>query len=764
MQHNILTNIFFVLEKSTKNKRVRNTATVIFVLLGPLLAISTLVSADMFQRTTSPVLLRNLLLLDLIYVLVVAGLVTIRIARLILSRRSRASGSRLHARLTKVFAFIALLPTIIVATFATISINFGLEGWFSSNVRQVVENSMSAAQAYEEEHKDNLVNDIKYLTDILNVEKSIDVFLGKANVRDVLDNYQPENISEAFIIDFSGNIWLRGDRSYLFDFETIAESDLLSAIDGTTVIITDWPNNEFRAISRLEAFNNRLLYVTRDVDGTILKLLDETQDTVLLYRKLENERYGLLFKFGLLYIAFSIVMILIAVWIALWFAERLSKPVGRLAEAAKRVGLGDFETKVTEEKTGDEIAFLSKVFNQMTRKVKQQRDKLLKINKTTEEQSKFLEAVIGGVTGGIISVDLKGRIEIINNGARRILNLNNSDFSNKRIEDLVKEFSPAIKKAKNLIGAPVVQELSLNRENKSSHILLKVAVRQTAKTKLKGFILTFDDITDLVSAQRNAAWGDVARRIAHEIKNPLTPIKLSAERLKKKFLPSSNGEQDSLKEYADMIIRQTEVLQRIVDEFSKFARMPEPQKTEIYIGDLIDSAVLLQRTVYPKIEFNITSKVTGIKILADPRMITQALINILKNAAESVVSSERDQKEKLLIGIIDIKLTEVGDALVITVLDTGLGLDPKQNNYFEPYVTTKKNGTGLGLAIVRKIIEQHDGTLKLYNGKTVVHAGFDKGAIAEIKLPILKKVKTISDLDLSGASIKFGQMGKAEKV
>ena len=315
-----------------------------------------------------------------------------------------------------------------------------------------------------------------------------------------------------------------------------------------------------------------------------------------------------------------------------------------------------------------------------------------------------------------------------------------------------------------MIRAPVVQELSLSRENKSSHILLKVAVRQTAKTKLKGFILTFDDITDLVSAQRNAAWGDVARRIAHEIKNPLTPIKLSAERLKKKFLPSSNGEHDSLKEYADMIIRQTEVLQRIVDEFSKFARMPEPQKTEIYIGDLINSAVLLQRTVYPKIEFNITSKVTGKKILADPRMITQALMNLLKNAAESVVSSVQNQKEKLLIGIIDITLTEVGDSLMITVLDTGLGLDSKQHNYFEPYVTTKKNGTGLGLAIVRKIIEQHDGTLKLYNAKTVVHAGFDKGAIAEIKVPILQKVKTISDLDLSGTSNKFGQMGKAEKV
>ena len=739
------------MENGIKKKELRNIFTVLFVFLGPVLAISTFVSADMFQRTTNPILLRNLLLLDLIYVLIVAGLVAIRVTKLVVSRRSRTSGSRLHARLTKVFTLIALLPTIIVATFATISINFGLEGWFSSNVRQVVENSMLAAEAYENEQKNNLIKDINYLSKVLNEQRSQNFFLGEANIREILSQFQPKNISEAFIIDFFGDIRLRGDRSYLFDFELIGNNNLNNAIEGKTVIITDWPNNEFRAIQLLESFNNRLLYVTRDVDGSILKLLDETQDTVLLYRNLENERFGLLFKFALLYLAFSVVMILIAVWIALWFAERLSKPVGRLAEAAKRVGLGDFDTKVSEEKTGDEIAFLGKVFNQMTKKVKQQRDKLLQINRKTEEQSKFLEAVIGGVTGGIISLNARGRVEIINNGARSILNLSSADFTGKRIVDLAREFDSAIKKVQKSLEDIFVDDLILNRGNKSAHILLKVSARQSDERKLKGFILTFDDITNLVAAQRDAAWGDVARRIAHEIKNPLTPIKLSAERLKKKFLPDNDLDNNHLTEYADMIIRQTTVLQRIVDEFSKFSRMPEPKKAIININKVIESTVLLQQTVFTKIEFKVSSEEDQFLVLADTTMITQALTNLLKNAAESIEISTRNKSNEPVIGLILIELSKIGADLEISISDTGLGLNSKISNYFEPYVTTKKTGTGLGLAITRKIIEQHEGSLELHDSKTIIDSKFGKGATASILLPLIdnKKTKTLEVKTLS---------------
>ena len=731
-----------------QNTKIKNLLTLVFVLLGPVLAISTFISADLFQKTTSTILLRNLLLLDLIYVLIIAGLVAIRITRLILSRRSRTSGSRLHTRLTKVFTLIALLPTIIVAIFATISINFGLEGWFSSNVQKVVENSMMAAKAYENEQKQYLINDINYLVNVLNNQKVKNRFADEGYIRNILSKFQPKSLSESFILDFAGQIKLRGERSYLFDFEKINNTDIDKVISGEIVIIKDWPTNEFRAIKKLDEYTNRLLYVSRIVDGNILKLLDETQDTVLLYQQIENERYGLLFKFGLLYIAFSLVMILISVWIALWFAERLSKPVGRLADAAKKIGSGNFDIKVMEENTKDEIAFLSKVFNRMTTRLKNQRNKLLKNNKMVEDQREFLEAIISGVKGGIISINKDEKIEIINSAAKLILKLEkDKNYVNQKISKIVKEFNPIIRKVKKLDKDFLSEELIINRNYGSLHILIRVSKRFVENKIYKGFILTFDDITDLVSAQRNAAWGDVARRIAHEIKNPLTPIKLSAEQLKKKVYPRSNMREQDIKEYCEMIIRQTEVLQRIVDEFSRFARMPEPQKKIININELIKSSVLLQKAVYDKIQFNLDLHDLNSNIFGDTAMLSQALTNLLKNASESITSSDNYVSSNHgKIGYIDIVTDVNKDYLKIKIIDTGVGLNKNITNFFEPYVTTKQNGTGLGLAIVRKIIEQHDGSLILYNSSNVLHRKYNKGTVAEIKLPlVLSKNKFIEE-------------------
>jgi len=739
VKHNLITSFFIFFLSIVQNNKINKLLTLVFVLLGPVLAIITFISADLFEKTTSTILLRNLLLLDLIYVLIIAGLVAVRITKLILSRRSRTSGSRLHTRLTKVFTLIALLPTIIVAIFATISINFGLEGWFSSNVQKVVENSMMAAKAYENEQKQYLVNDLNYLANVLNSEISKNRLIEEGYVRNVLSKFQPNSISESFIIDFTGDIRLRGESSYLFDFEKISNADIDKAISGQIVIIKDWPTNEFRAIKKLSEYNNRLLYVSRIVDGNILQLLDETQDTVLLYQQIENERYGLLFKFGLLYIAFSLVMILIAVWMALWFAEKLSKPVGRLAEAAKKVGSGDFDIKVMEENTKDEIAFLSKVFNRMTNRLKNQRNKLLENNKTVEHQREFLEAIVSGVSGGIISINKEDKIEIINNAAKLILKLNNNkNFVDQKISKVINEFNPIIKKVKKLDLDFMSEELIINKNKRSLHILLRISKRYIGGKDYKGFILTFDDITDLIYAQKNAAWVDVARRIAHEIKNPLTPIKLSAEQLKKKVFSKSNISEFNIIEYSNMIIRQTEVLQRIVDEFSEFARMPEPRKKMVNINDLVKSSVLLQKAVYDNIQFNLHLNNLSSNIFGDSAMLSQALTNLLKNSVESINSSKRKiiNKEKV-IGIIDIFTNLNNNFLEIKIIDTGIGLDNKITNFFEPYVTTKQNGTGLGLAIVRKIIEQHDGSLNIYNSSNVLHRTFNKGAIAMIKLPLM---------------------------
>ena len=687
-------------------------------------------------EVSQPKLLNILLLIDLVYVLIIAGLVALRITRLILARRSKSVGSRLHVRLTSVFIFIALMPTVIVAIFATFSINYGLEGWFSDNVQRVVKNSMESAQAYEFEHRRDVRSDAIKLASLLSLQKKMNPTIAEGNVRKFLSQNQPVSLSEAFIVDYSGNLRLRGEKSYLFDFEAISLEDLKFASVGDVVIIEDWPNNEFRALVKMDGFANRLLYVSRSVDGHILSLLDETQGNVILYNQIERERSQLLFSFGLIYLAFSVVVLLSAVWFALWFAERLARPVGELASAAQRVGSGDFEIQVPEESGEDEIALLGRAFNKMIKRVKIQRDKLLKNNFEIDARKRLFETVIGNVSGGIIGLSADGRIEVINPAAQDILQLNLSSESSGYLASCIPEFLPLFNKAKVMIDGLVQEQIKITRDNVNEDILLKITTRRSLKGSIEGFVLTFDDLTDLVSAQRYAAWGDIAQRIAHEIKNPLTPIKLSAEKLKLKFASLADDERKSLERYSDMIIRQTDGLRRMVDEFSEFARMPEPDKINFNIIEILDEVVLLQSI--GNSEINITKDYPTLSLICkiDPALMNQVFNNLLKNAIESiesaisksVIGSKKD-------GIIKIVVTKNETDILIKIKDNGVGLPKKKNHLFEPYVTSRENGIGLGLAIVKKIIEEHDGTLSMLDSESFINFNHN-GAIAQVTLPL----------------------------
>ena len=693
-------------------------------------------SISFIGEVSQPKILNILLLIDLIYVLIIAGLVTLRITRLILARRSKSVGSRLHVRLTSVFIFIALMPTVIVAIFATFSINYGLEGWFSDNVQRVVKNSMESAQAYEFEHRRDVRSDAVKLASLLSLQKKMNPAIAEGNVRKFLSQNQPVSLSEAFIVDYSGNLRLRGDKSYLFDFEAISAEDLKFASVGDVVIIEDWSNNEFRALVKIDGFANRLLYVSRSVDGHILSLLDETQGNVVLYNQIEKERSQLLFSFGLIYLAFSVVVLLSAVWFALWFAERLARPVGELAGAAQRVGSGDFEIQVPEESGEDEIALLGRAFNKMIKRVKIQRDKLLKNNFEIDARKRLFETVIGNVSGGIIGLSPEGKIEVINPAAQTILQLEISNDSLGYLANSIPEFLPLFNKAQVMVDGLVQEQIKITRDNVNEDILLKITTRRAFNGSIEGFVLTFDDLTDLVSAQRYAAWGDIAQRIAHEIKNPLTPIKLSAEQLKIKFASLADDERKSLEKYSDMIIRQTDGLRRMVDEFSEFARMPEPDKEVFNIIETIDEVVLLQSSGNSGISFTKDYSSFSLICLIDPALMNQVFNNLLKNAIESIetavnkkiISSKKE-------GIIKIEVTSNETALLIKIKDNGIGLPKKKSHLFEPYVTTRGGGVGLGLAIVRKIIEEHDGTLSLLDSESFVNFNHN-GAKAQVTLPL----------------------------
>jgi len=369
-----------------KERQVRNGLTLALFALGPVLAIATgfvLGTKDL----QSDLFLRPIIIADLAYVVIVAALVARRVRVTMWDRRQHSAGSALHMRLMGVFAIVALIPTILVAVFATITVNLGLEGWFAERVQNVVSNSLAAAEAYEDEHRDNLTADAELLARFLNDQKQRFPLIAPSQFREILNRGQTQmqrEVPEAYVIDGSGALKARGERSYLFDYEEPTAEEIARAAAGETVIIEDTVNYEFRALLALPAFADRYLYVTRDVDGSILELLDETRETVGLYQQLEEDRGQLLFEFALIYLGFTLIVIMASIWLGLWFAERLSRPVGQLAAAAERVGSGDLDVQVREVSGGDEIATLGRVFNHMTRQVKGQRDALVEANLETE--------------------------------------------------------------------------------------------------------------------------------------------------------------------------------------------------------------------------------------------------------------------------------------------------------------------------------------------------------------------------------------------
>ena len=722
-------------------RRYQNSATLGLVVLGPVLAIATFLVLGPFNQGASAMALRLVLLADLVYVLVVATLVLGTIARMVAARRARSAGSRLHLRLTGLFALIALIPTVTVAVFAGLTINVGLEGWFSDRVRQVVGASLAAAEAYREDERVELADDAEAVARYLEAARRQDVFLNDGELRQLLSQLQEvvqRGLSEAYVIDGAAAIRARGERSYLFDYETPGTAELASARAGETVLIEDIPNDEFRALIALDGFADRFLYVGRSVDGRILGLLDDAQQTARLYNQLENDRGRILFEFGLLYLGFAVILILASIWLGLWFAERLSRPVGRLAGAAQRVGAGDLDVRVIEERGDDEIAMLGRLFNQMTRQLKGQREALLDTNRQIERRRRLFDSVLSSVTSGVIGLDAKRRITLANRAAERLLPEGTEATGKTPLAVAIPEFEPILRRLSDGRAETVQEELRLTRGGKVETLLVRIARRRNARGQLEGFVVAFDDVTDLVSAQRMAAWGDVARRIAHEIKNPLTPIQLSAERIRRKFAPRLGDGAEDLTQYTDVIVRQTNDLRRIVDEFSRFARMPEPERRPEDLVKLVRDAAVLQESAMEGVRFEIDLPETPMPADLDSTMIGQALTNLLKNAREAIDGLQEKGAPEGHVPTVAVHLSETAAGMAeIRIEDNGIGLPEDRTRLFEPYVTTREKGTGLGLPIVKKIIEEHGGTLRLDAAPPLDETGH-VGACATILLPLAK--------------------------
>jgi two-component system nitrogen regulation sensor histidine kinase NtrY len=726
------------LDRLRESAQVHTLVTLGLVFLGPLLILATLLALGPFGQGVSSLALRLIILADFIYILLIAGLVLGRVLRMVAARRARSQGSRLHLRLSATFAIVALGPTVMVAIFAGLTINVGLEGWFSDRVRQVVGASVSAAEAYETEHRRDLTQDAEWIGGNIDILRFANGFWGDdGEMRLRLNELQGQlqrGLRAAFVIDSDGTIRARGAQSYLFNYDRPTDAEIAAAMTGETVLIRDLPKSEFRALVRLGAFADRLLIVSREVDGQILSLLDETKESARLYAQLETERGRLLFEFGLLYLGFALILVLAAVWLGLWLAERIAAPIGQLAGAVERVGAGDLTTRVEVPQTDDEITTLGQAFNRMTGQLAEQREELLTGHRLTEAQRRQFDSVLSSVTAGVIGLDAEGRIDFLNRSARRLLDLSSDQGAGQSLDQVVPEFAPLFERLREGIADTVQEEIRLTRRGMLESLLVRMASRIGEAEAREGFVVAFDDVTQLVSAQRMAAWGDVARRIAHEIKNPLTPIQLSAERIRRKFTPHlPETEHEALDSYVEVIVRQTNDLRRIVDEFSRFARMPQPETRDEDIVKLVRESVLLQEAGQPGVRFDVALPEGPFVLPLDATMIGQALTNLLKNAGEAIETLQEKGAPQGHQPEIRVRLTPLGEWLELTISDNGIGLPQDRGRLFEPYVTTRERGTGLGLPIVRKIIEEHGGSLMLVDAE-IYGGSLSPGAMAVIRL------------------------------
>ncbi len=653
-----------------------------------------------------------LLNIDLFLLLALGVLVSHHVARLWTNRRSGTSGSRLHVRLALLFGVVAITPAIVMMVFAALLFTLGVESWFSERVRTALVESSEVAEAYLAEH----IQVIR--ADALSVASDINRQWPQLNrSNDVLNRFLStqaglRGLTEAVI--FREDMQVIAKAGYTFALQTgeqIPLSVIAEANMGEVAVLTGEGGDRVRALVRLEALPGNYLYVGRFIDATVLGRVARTQDAVDEYLLLEGRRSDIEISFTLLFIVVALLLLIASVWFGLTLATRLAKPIVDLIEASERVRRGDLSVRVEEKATSDEIASLGRAFNRMTSRLGTQREALVEANSQLDERRRFTEAVLSGVTAGVIGLDPAGNITLPNRAASDLLGVSLNDSVGVPLSDFVPEFVPLIEEVKANRDRTIERETRVKRGGKPRVFLVRLTVEQT-DNRVVGFVFTFDDITELQAAQRKAAWADVARRIAHEIKNPLTPIQLSAERLKKRYLLRVGDDTGAFELCTDTIIRHVSEIGQMVDEFSSFARMPQPSMAVTDLAELVRSAVVLPQTAYRHISIQLSAPSDEILINSDAPQIRQAIANILKNAVEAIEAKTGGSREKDS-GQITVEVGASNNEAFVEVTDNGVGLpeDDVRQRLTEPYITTRSKGTGLGLAIVWKIIEDHRGRL-----------------------------------------------------
>ena len=661
---------------------------------------------------------------NLVLILALTTVVALRFVALLNARDSDA-GARLHLRFVTLFALAAVAPAVVVALFYGVLVSAGVENWFSTRVQTVVENSARVARSYVDEQKRYIGDHVTLMGADLNraaqgLQESPIAF---SHYLAVQASYHA--FPAAYLIDREGRVLARAESADAPAFVLPPPSSFKAADEGAISVPALNSSDLMRAVYRLRSYPDAYLYVVRPVERGIINHLFEADASLIAYRDAAQNRQRIQTIFALSYAETALLVLVGAIWLGMYAAATISAPVARLVQAAGRVAGGDLTARVDAEADPEEIAVLSRAFNSMTHDLQAQQIALKTAHEDAERRRQFIETVLAEVSAGVIGLDSRGRISAANRQAEILLDLPADHGPGRRLQDLAPEIAAVAAQAGR--GAEAEAEVDVVRGRETRRL------RVRASRSEDGLVLTFDDITRLVTAQRNAAWRDVARRIAHEIKNPLTPIQLSAERLRKKYRKDIPADElETFDRCTDTIERQVGDISRMVDEFSNFARMPAPKFAEQDALELIRAAVFAQRVASPDIDVELEEPAPAVTVVADGRMLAQALTNVLKNAAEAV--GARRQKGK---GSIRARLKSDDAGVTFEVEDNGVGLPAKDRDRLtEPYVTTREQGTGLGLAIVKRILEDHGGDLELTDSRD------GAGALAILRLPTSARVRS----------------------
>jgi two-component system, NtrC family, nitrogen regulation sensor histidine kinase NtrY len=652
----------------------------------------------------------ELLLGNVVTGLLLLGIIGREVWKVVQARRRGRAGSRLHVQIVGLFAVIAAVPTVLVSVVASTTLDRGLDRFFSTRTRAMIEQSLIVANAYVTEHAEAIRSDLLAMAYDLGRAKPIFDSNRDQFQKIVGAQAAGRNLSAALILKADGTTVEKAGVA--IDKKIVLPTpNLLAEVNETEPRVALIPeDNHLAAVVKLHGYDDMYLYAARILDPRVVAQLRSTQESVGEFANLEARRLGIQIAFGLMFAIIALIVLLSAAWIGLDFANRLVAPIRRLIGAANVVSTGNLDIQVPVRRSEGDLARLGETFNKMTHELRTQHEDIVRARDLIDSRRRFTEAVLAGASAGVIGVNANGDISIVNRSAERLMVRSETEILGLPLAQVAPELSEIFEAARNGTQRLVQKQLAMMRDGQERNYSVRVTSEQ-AKEAEHGYVITIDDITELVLAQRSSAWADIARRIAHEIKNPLTPIQLSAERLRRKYGKTISDDPAVFEQCTETIVRQVDDIKRMVDEFSRFARMPKAVIADEDVADTVRQVVFLLRVAHSEIDFNVELKAEAMPARFDRRLISQALTNIIKNATEAISAVPPAELGR---GRITVRGQRDGKDVVIDVIDNGIGL-PRENRarLLEPYVTTREKGTGLGLAIVGRILEEHGGRLEL---------------------------------------------------